>query len=135
MAFVVTLLTFHQPNENRTLVRRATFKRNLFFSFPVSFFSFPVSFFLFFFLLFFFLFSFPQVGKEKRKEKKRKEKGKEKKENGKEKKEKGKEKKEKGKEKKERLQDWAQIRGSRWLSLPPQLTNWCRSPPVVVWAR
>ena len=43
--------------------------------------------------------------------------------------------KEKGKEKKERLQDWAQIRGSRWLSLPPQLTNWCRSPPVVVWAR
>ena len=50
-------------------------------------------------------------------------------------KEKGKEKKENGKEKKERLQDWAQIRGSRWLSLPPQLTNWCRSPPVVVWAR
>ena len=113
---MVTLLTFKQPNAGSILVSNEFF---LFFSslFP----SFPFS---SLFLSLFFSSGW-----------KRKEKGKEKKENGKEKKEKGKEKKEKGKEKKERLQDWAQIRGSRWLSLPPQLTNWCRSPPVVVWAR
>ena len=113
---MVTLLTFKQPNAGSILVSNEFF---LFFSslFP----SFPFS---SLFLSLFFSSGW-----------KRKDKGKEKKENGKEKKEKGKEKKEKGKEKKEGLQDWAQIRGSRWLSLPPQLTNWCRSPPVVVWAR
>ena len=109
MALLVTLLTFKQPNAGSILVSNEFF---LFFSslFP----SFPFS---SLFLSLFFSSGW-----------KRKDKGKEKKENGKEK-------KEKGKEKKERLQDWAQIRGSRWLSLPTQLTNWCRSPPVVVWAR